>query len=114
MSAHPTNEAPGARWLRLAVLGTLLMGAGSLLIVLVHWQTRGDMREVLTETKGLIRTDEQLQVLNEIMTRGLLLSLGSLGLVVLGVVLSLFGLLAFFGERRRAMGEARSKAINGP
>ena len=103
----------GAKWLRIAVIGSLLMAVGSLLIVGVHLQTRGDMREVLTETKGLIRTDGQMQVLNEIMTRGLLMSIAGLGVVVLGIILSIMGLFAFFSSRRRPAGD-KPEAINAP
>lgn len=35
-----------------------------------------NMREVLQQTAGRIKSDEQMQALNEIMTRGLMLSVG--------------------------------------
>jgi hypothetical protein len=92
----------GRRWLGAALFGTILMGLGSLLMVGIHVQTRDHMKKVLLLTEGKIKSDEQLVALNEIMTRGLMISLGSLGLIVLGVVLSVVGLVGFAILRRKA------------
>jgi hypothetical protein len=93
-----------------AVLGTLLMALGSLLLVGIHVQTRGNMREALVGTHGQIRTDGQLQVLNEIMTRGLMISIGGLGVVASGVILASVGLVGFFIVRQKARNLDLSRA----
>jgi hypothetical protein len=118
----------GGRWLRAAVFGTIFMALGSLLIVGVHAQTRGNMREVLQQTAGRIKSDEQMQALNEIMTRGLMLSVGGFGMVLLGIVLAVMGLAGFAISRQKARvegaalglgstggaGEREGESINGP
>ena len=103
------KSARGRSWLGAAVLGTILMVLGSLLIAGVHVQTRGNMRKVLVGTDGEVRTDGQSQALYEIMTRGMMLSVGGLGVVVLGMVLATLGLGGFFVIRRRAR-----QSINAP
>lgn len=94
-----------SRWLRGAVFGTILMALGSILMGGVHVQTRGRMRDVLLESKGRIKSDEQMQALYEIMTRGSMLSIGGFSLVLLGVVLSILGLAGFLILRRKARRE---------
>jgi hypothetical protein len=103
------QKPPGRTSLNLAVIGAILMVLGSLLIAGVHLQTTGNMRQVLVNTHGEIRTDGQAQALYEIMTRGTMLSIGGLGVVVLGFLLGILGLIGFFANRRRAR-----QAINAP
>ncbi|MDA0765268.1 MAG: hypothetical protein O3A87_01720 [Verrucomicrobia bacterium] len=88
------------------------MALGSLLLVGIHVQTRGNMREVLVGTHGQIRTDGQLRVVNEIMTRGLMISIGGLGVVASGVILASVGLVGFFVRRRKARNAPVSGAVD--
>jgi|GEM_PF-2192252 len=88
------------------------MALGSLLLVGIHVQTRGKMREVLVGTHGQIRTDGQLRVVNEIMTRGLMISIGGLGVVASGVILASVGLAGFFICRRKARNAPVAGAVD--
>lgn len=94
-------KLPGRRWLWAAAVGTVLVGLGSVLIVGIHAQTRSHIREILELTQGQIRTDQQLQALNEVMTRGLMLSIGGFGAIVVGFLIGVLGLAGFLMIRKR-------------
>lgn len=93
---------PGRGWLTVSAVGGILMVLGALLHAGARYLTRANMRAILAETGGNIRSDEQMMVLNDVMTRGLMLNIGSAGAVVVGLILVLAGLAGYYGVRRRS------------
>ena len=73
-------------------------------------QTRSHIRKILELTQGQIRTDEQLQALNEVMTRGLMLSIGGFGAIVVGFLCGVLGLAGFLVVRKKSRTKSLSEA----